>query len=305
MSEYKVSLCIPTNGIIEWVIPVLDSIYMQGVDENLYEVVVTNNGNNEEFHTKMLEYASKHPNLVYKKTDAYMFYNQLEALKLASGEYLKFVNHRAVLLEGALQKIIDFIDENRKDKPVIYFSNGQIDKWKSSEVRCYSDFDGFIAGLGRYISWTTGVGIWKEQYDALPSDMHIDSISPHSCILLAIRNGSKYIINNMEFSEELEKSHEKKGKYDLFKAFGVEEVSIALNLYIDGDIKADTFKIVKKDYERFLKEYYWTFCIRKLPCSYKLDGFDDVCGIFYNKAQIVLGAYMVGIRRMFRKIFHK
>ena len=34
-----ISLCIPTNGVIEWIFPVLDSIYVQGVEENLFEVV--------------------------------------------------------------------------------------------------------------------------------------------------------------------------------------------------------------------------------------------------------------------------
>ena len=36
-----ISLCMPTNGVIEWVFPVLDSIFGQGVDDNLFEVVVT------------------------------------------------------------------------------------------------------------------------------------------------------------------------------------------------------------------------------------------------------------------------
>ena len=35
------SLCIATNGVSEWVFPVLDSIYSQEVDQSLYEVVVT------------------------------------------------------------------------------------------------------------------------------------------------------------------------------------------------------------------------------------------------------------------------
>ncbi|MCR5757842.1 MAG: hypothetical protein K6F95_08040 [Selenomonas sp.] len=38
--NYLLSLCIPTNGIIELVFPVLDSIYAQGEDESLFEVVV-------------------------------------------------------------------------------------------------------------------------------------------------------------------------------------------------------------------------------------------------------------------------
>ena len=34
------SLCLPTNGITEWVIPSLDSIYREDMDEDKFEVVV-------------------------------------------------------------------------------------------------------------------------------------------------------------------------------------------------------------------------------------------------------------------------
>ena len=73
MSQPLISLCIPTNGVIEWVFPVLDSIYSQNVDNELFEVVVTDNGNNAEFFTLMSEYAEKHNNLKYQKNNAYMF----------------------------------------------------------------------------------------------------------------------------------------------------------------------------------------------------------------------------------------
>ena len=79
------SLCIPTNGVIEWVRPVLDNIFSQGINEELYEVVVCDNGNDLKFEQMMREYEIVHNNLVYRKTTAYQFYNQIEAFKIASG----------------------------------------------------------------------------------------------------------------------------------------------------------------------------------------------------------------------------
>ena len=40
------SICIPTNGIVSYVLPVLDSIYSQvkGNDLELFEVVIVDNG---------------------------------------------------------------------------------------------------------------------------------------------------------------------------------------------------------------------------------------------------------------------
>ena len=64
------SLCIPTNGVLEWVLPVLESIYNQNVDESLYEVIVSDNGNSEEFRQALESYKMSHSNLIYKKTYA-------------------------------------------------------------------------------------------------------------------------------------------------------------------------------------------------------------------------------------------
>ena len=59
------SLCLPTNGIIEWVFPVLDNIYEQEADQSEWELIVTDNGDNKEFYEKMTAYAAEHENLIY------------------------------------------------------------------------------------------------------------------------------------------------------------------------------------------------------------------------------------------------
>ncbi len=295
-----ISLCMPTNGVIEWVFPALDSIYAQDVDPDLYEVIVTDNGDNEEFRQRMEDYGKTHANLVYRKTQAVLFHNQLEALKLGKGDFLKFVNHREVMVPGALGGMIDFIEACRKEKPAIYFCNGVMNQ----DYR-FGSFDEYVRQLGRFASWTTGVGIWREDYERRVDSLHIDSISPHSCILFAERGKKEYVINNLHFSEEITKDHSKKGRYDLFKAFALEEITITQNLYIDGDISADTLKHVIRDYRKFVSELYWDFCICKKPCSYQLDGFHDAVGIYFSKGSVIVGAYLVGLKRVVKKVIRR
>lgn len=301
MQEPILSLCLPTNGIIEWVFPVLDSIYNQNVDKKLFEVIVTNNGDNQKFDIMMCNYEKKHENLIYKKNNAYMFYNQLEALKLANGEYLKFINHRGVFYDGALIKMINIIRENRREKPIIFFGNGVFKKNRY----ILNNFNEYVCTLKRYASWTTGVGIWKDDYKKISENIRIDMISPHSCILFSERKREKYLIENLCFSRDIEVDESKKGKYDLFKAFAVEEVMITLNLFIDGDITAKTFKIVKKDYGRFVAELYWKHIIKKIPCSYNLSGFDEVMGIFFSKREIIMQMILIHAKRILKKIVRK
>ena len=56
------SLCIPTYGVSEWVFPVLESIYNQAKDLTMFEVVVTDNGNNASFKEKIREYEGQFVN---------------------------------------------------------------------------------------------------------------------------------------------------------------------------------------------------------------------------------------------------
>lgn len=298
MSSPILSLCIATNGISEWVFPVLDSIYSQHVDSSLFEVVVTDNGNNEDFYNKMFAYKANHSNLVYKRNKAFLFENQIEALRAASGEYLKFVNHRAVLEPGSLSWLIEFVKENLEEKPVMYFSNAVLnlkEEWKG-------DFNGFVKTLGRYASWTTGVGVWKEDFEKIPEDKVYNKISPHSDVLFAERHKTAYLIYDRLWSKELESNHSKKGSYDLYKAFGVEEFTITLRLYVDGDITIKTLKAVKKDYEKFLAGLYLDFNILKRPCSYDLSGFNDAMGIFFSKCKVKRMAWLSILYRICNKI---
>ena len=81
MNNPIVSLCIPTNGVIEWVFPVLDSIYSQDCDYNDFEVILTDNGNNKEFKEKINRYRKQYSNLYYFETKALGFLNEIESYK--------------------------------------------------------------------------------------------------------------------------------------------------------------------------------------------------------------------------------
>lgn len=284
------SLCIPTNGISEWVFPVLDNIFRQTEDRNLWEVVVTNNGDNLDFHEQMSKYAEKYDNLIYKKTDAYLFENQIYALRLASGEYLKFMNHRSILEDGAIQWLIDLIKNNIESKPIFYLSDGALGYDKPQE---YVNFDGFVRGLREFASWTTGVGVWKTDFEKIPEDWKYNKISPHSDVLFWVRDREKYIIDDSIWCHDIDTSNANKGHYDLYKAFGLEEPYITVGLYIDGDITDTTCKYVIKCYEKRLSVFYAGFNICKQKCSYDLSGFESTMGILVNKWKVIIRAYFL------------
>lgn len=218
-----VSLCIPTNGITEWVIPVLNSIYNEtnggSVDASLFEVVITDNGDNQTFKKEIQQYQEKHGNLKYQETTAAGFLNEAESYKLASGVLIKFINHRTCLLPGTLPYWLRFAEkyEDVKEKPIVYFSTGALER--ETPVRRYSSFDEFVRGLSYFSSWSTGVAFWKEDFDRLLPGMEYNALFPHTTLLFSQTKRKEYIIDDTPLLYEIPADHSRKGRYDLFFRF--------------------------------------------------------------------------------------
>jgi len=284
-SEPLVSLCMPTNGVTEWVFPVLDSIYSQNVDNSLFEVIITDNGKNAEFKQKMREYLPAHTNIVYAETEALPFINEIEAYKRASGKLLKFVNHRTLLVRGFLNQLIHFVTDNEKEKPIVYFANGVLDIERKQHV--YKSFDWFVKRLSYLSSWSTGMAIWKDDLEEFSKTVDgFNELFPHTTILFHERNRGKYIIDNSIIFEELPQKKKPKGNYDLFFAFGIEYPGIINDLLREKSITSDTYRNVIDDNLTFVSELYLDYILRKRYCSYDLSGLYGMYNVYYSKRQV-------------------
>ena len=294
------SLCIPTYGVSEWVFPVLDSIYNQNVDEELYEVVVTDNGNNKDFEEKIIDFSKKHSNLIYKKTTAYSFLNEIESYKAASGEFIKFINHRTILLQGSLQYFIEFVKDNIEKKPVVYFTTGML---KENKVTSLNSFDGFVKKLSYWSSWSTGMSFWKEEFEDIEKieTSEFNELFPHTNILFRQRKKNNYIVDDTVLLEEINIDDTKKGKYDLFYAFAVEYPSIILDLLRSNDISLETFNSVKIDNLFFISRLYFNYVKRKKKCSYDLSSFDKSITVFYSKKEVNKSVRKMILRKLMNR----
>ncbi|MBR1638769.1 MAG: glycosyltransferase family 2 protein [Treponema sp.] len=293
------SICIPTNGIIELIFPVLESIYTQTeVPTELYEVIVMDNGDNSEFKSKIIEFAKIHSNLVYKETEYKGFLSESESYKLARGKFIKFINHRTKLLPGTIQYFIDFIKKNEERKPCVYFSNGVINQING--IAEYSDFDSYVRNLRVWSSWSTGMGFWKEDFDRIPKESEFNELYPHTTILFNERNKSKYIIDNTLLLDEIQISHANKGRYNLFYAFGVEYPAILCDLLRANAIRTETFLSVKKDNLKFISGLFLDFVILGKPCSYDLSGRKESLSVFYGYKKVLRKSILILIVRILK-----
>ena len=304
MTQPLLSLCIPTNGIPELVFPVLDSIFIQKeVQQDLYEVIVMDNGNNCRFKEEMKVYAEKCDNLTYKHTDAHEFLSEVECYKIAKGLFVKFINHRTKLLQGTLRYFVDFVKQNEKDRPAVYFSNGVIGNIRG--VVEYDSFDDYVKGLSFWSSWSTGMGFWKEDFDRIPKNAEFNALFPHTTILFNEKHKSKYAIDNTYLLDEIQVSHANKGKYNLFYAFGVEYPGIIYEMYRKGEISAQTFIKVKNDNLGFIAELYRDFVILKMKCSYDLSERDKSLNVFYSLKAVRQTAKKALLQDCIRKVYKK
>lgn len=293
--EIQLSLCIPTNGVIEWVQPVLNSIYEEKHPIGNFEVIVTDNGNNKNFSNFMKAYCNRHDNLIYKKTDAVQFKNQIEAFKLASGKLIKFVNHRMVLLPGGLNYLLEFVSKNENSQPFVYF----LDNVCGGE---YDNFDQFVKELSYWSSYSGGVAIWKNDFNKIDLNKSFNKLFPHTDIIFCAKDKEKYIIDNHKIMESLPTDETKKGKYNLFYAFAIEYPSIILELYREGAISYNTLKKVKDDNFKFLIGLYTDYIILRKPCSYDLSAYKENLKIFYEKNNLIFGVIVCLMKKVIRKI---
>lgn len=273
--RYKLTLCIPTNGIIEWVIPVLESIYEQKKVteyENEFQVVVTDNGTNNQFKDLMNSYEKKYDNFVYKRTKAEGFLNQIECFKMAEGKLIKFVNHRMRLVEGAIDYLIRYSTVH-DSSTVVYFLNGWINK-KNNVTKC-DNFNTFVGELSYYSSWSGGLAFWYDDIQKISDIKLYNTLFPHTDVLFMKRHAEHYEIINDKILDDVAVDETKKGHYNLFKAFSVEYPLIIQGLVKDGDISETTYNKIITDMVPFISNLYAMYVMHRRPCSYDLSRCDE------------------------------
>ena len=279
-----VSLCIPTNGVVEWVLPVLDSMYKQKCSLDLYEVVISDNGVDSTLYSHIKEYIQKYPNIIYKRSKSKGFLNQIDAFNLASGKLIKFVNHRAVLLDSTIQYLCDFANKYYEKKPIVFFSNGNLRLETISEE--YKTFSDFMEALKVYSSWSGGIAFWRDDYVSMIKNVDSNELFPTFSWLSYYTERSFYVIDNKKLVEEVAIVANQKGRYNLFRAFAVVYVELLQNLKIKKYIDDNSYEAIYSDVKCFIARNYCEFILNNKPCSYSLEDYRSFIDCYFDFQEI-------------------
>lgn len=281
------SVCLPTNGATQWVIPTLQSIYSQDVDIFLFEVVITDNGEDSTLPEALKKF--DYPNLRYYHTEDKGFLNLVTCLQKGNGVFNKMLNHRMVLGPGMLREMIDVVEMYQDAKPVMYFLNGCLPL--PEFVKC-DNLDSFVRNMQYYVSWSAGIGFWDIDRDSL-STIIPNEMFPNTSVLFEHRQHSEYVIWNKEYGKLQEESG--KGGYDLFHTFAVVLNDILRNLAERGRITDQTFCNFKNKLYKYLCSLYFLEVLNsdKTVHAYIIKDIKDSMMQYYGKC----GYYWMVVRQ--------
>lgn len=269
------SLCIPTNGRVDWIMPLIDSVYSQNVDDSLFEVVITDNGEDDILRKEISKIS--HSNLRYYKTQSKGFTNQIDAFENCSGLFCKMLNHRSLLLPDSIEQLITLVEQYKYEKPIIYCTDGRI---KGDVLIECSSIDEFVKIMGVRSSWSAGTGAWKEDVRDMKNKF-IDPTFPHTVFLFELRSESKYVIWNKEYHSMQDESG--KGGYDVIKAFSVIYLDILSRLRYQGRISIDTFLSTKKELYYFSCALYHYHKVLPSKNSFIIQDVRNTISVYYGK----------------------
>lgn len=135
--ERLLSIIIPVYNVEPYIPRCLDSIYSQNVDEDQYELVIVNDGSQDDSSAVVKKFQLKHSNIVLiEKENGGVSSARNLAIKNSKGRHLIFVDPDDALMKDSLSTLISFLSSNQNNPVVVMrsFNNEQIECYKWTDI---------------------------------------------------------------------------------------------------------------------------------------------------------------------------
>lgn len=237
------SICIPTYNRSNYLEETIISIVQQKrfAETNDVEIIVSDNCSSDNTQEICEKYAE-----VYK--EKFRYYRNIENIKDANfekvlsygkGLYLKLNNDTLKLIDGALDELISNIEVNLSAKPVIFFTNGMLNGFKT---HLCNDLNSFVDKVSYWTTWIGCFGIWKHDFDSFEDfskNAHLQ-LTQTEVILKIVSNNRKVFVNNLILFESIATSS--KGGYNIYKVFACNYFQILKNYLAKERLSYWTYK---------------------------------------------------------------
>ena len=170
----QLSIIIPVYKVEKYIRDTLQSIYRQQYDENLFEVIVINDGTPDDSMRIVAEFTNKHANLhIINQKNQGLSCARNAGLKIAQGEYVWFVDSDDTVTEESIGKVIECIERSKADVIGLAYSKSV------KRIECLKWNQPF--GTNIVVSHLTKLSVTKAFYShfirVLPFAMFTDGLS--------------------------------------------------------------------------------------------------------------------------------
>ena len=103
----QLSIIVPVYNVEKYIRPCVDSLYRQGLDDNTFEIVIVNDGTEDDSFCRIEDIVALNKNIkIIKQTNQGLSVARNTGLKHARGEYVLFVDSDDILIEGTLKSLL-------------------------------------------------------------------------------------------------------------------------------------------------------------------------------------------------------
>lgn len=115
------SIIVPVYNLEKYIVKCLDSIYNQGVDEELFEVLTIDDGSRDGSLSLLNNYAIIHSNMnVLSQNNSGVSVARNKGIQKCTGKYVTFIDGDDLMAEGAFPLLIKLLKEDKRSYDVCY-----------------------------------------------------------------------------------------------------------------------------------------------------------------------------------------
>lgn len=167
MPRPLISICVPTLNRADVITKMLDSILLNpAYSPDKIEIVISDNASTDNTEEVIHHYQEKYQGIVYHRNSSNigMMGNFQKVLELGNGEFLKYNNDYSIFTSHGLKDLIECVEKNKKEKPVLYFNNNVKHPLKTTVL---NSIDSVVENQNAHMSWLGCYGYWREDFNTI------------------------------------------------------------------------------------------------------------------------------------------
>jgi abequosyltransferase len=264
------SICIPTFNRAQYLEETLLSIVNQKRFKETFdiEIVISDNCSKDNTNEVSQKFIGMYGEKIryFRNSENIDAANLEKILSYGRGEFLKLNNDTLQHKENSLEKIIETVQHNIKNRQIIFFSNGTL---KNISVYQCKNLDSFIKTVSFYSTWIACFGIWREDFLAIDNFDPILKLNLINDVLFKqIISNRNVVVDNTKIFDSISPSL--KGGYNIYEVFVANYLGLLKSYRIKNQISRMTlFNEKTKLMMNFLIP--WTLILWRNTTQYSFD----------------------------------